>query len=292
MTDSHADWVERSLALEDLEGPDREATLVHLQACPECRSLREALLAREAQARPAGSLPPPERWDALALDDVSRAGERRSLAALLERERSLGSERPARRPALRWLVPAAAAAAIVAVLWTRTPPPAPPAPAPSGTPAPAPPLAEPSARITGLTIAPGPGLRGGAEAGWRTGDAFTLRFTLERAASVVVVHVDPQGVAALLVPDSPAEPAPRLGPGEVTLPDPASGERWTFEGEPGAESFLIASFTRPPDVRALALSLPMEPAADREVRVRDVVRVLAGAGASVERADASHARPR
>jgi len=286
MTDHEAQRAD-VLALEDLAGPDREAALAHLEACPECRSLREALLAREALARPAGSLPPPARWDALVLDDMSQAGERRSLAALLQRQGSRGSERPARRPAWTWWVPAAAAAAIAVFVAVRPQAPQPGAP-PSvvaDTPAPQPPAA-----ISGLTLAPGADMRGGSSETWRTGDAFTLSFTLESAAPVIVVHVDPRGVAALLVPDSASDAAPLLGPGAVTLPP--AGVRWTFEGSPGDESFLVASFVTAPTVAPIAAALPTAAVAGeaREARVRAVIAALQAAGARVERTDARHVR--
>lgn len=289
MTDAHDHWRERVLALEDLEGPDREGTLAHLEACPECHSLRERLLAREALARPAGSLPPPARWDALALDDMSQAGERRSLAALLEREGLRGSERPARRPAWRWLVPAAAAAAVVAVMMMRTPPPSPIAPPPIVPTAPVP-SAPAAPAVSGLTLVPGSSMRGGSDERWHTGDAFTLRFELASAAPVVVVHVDPRGRAELLVPDSASDAAPVLGPGPVVLPAESSAMRWTFEGEPGTESFLIASFAAPPDVAAIAAALPGTRAADRAARMREVIASLVAAGARLEQVDARHVR--
>ncbi len=293
MTDPHVTMRERVLALEDLEGPDRETTLAHLQTCADCRSLREALLAREALARPAGSLPPPSRWDALALDDLSRAGERRSLAALLERGTSRGGVRPARRPARGWLLPATAAAAaavIVAVLLVR-----PPSHAPVDAPPPAAPLLaapEPPSPAA-LRVEPGPGARGRdarGDAAWRTGDAFRLRFELAEPAPVVVVHAGPDGAVSLLVPDSATAPAPRLGPGTVDLPTEASGMRWTFEGPPGTESFVVASFVRTPDVRAIAAALPPGAAADRAGRLRDVVAALERAGGRVERVDVTHQR--
>ncbi len=290
MTDTHSDWRERTLALEDLEGPDREAALAHLETCPECRSLREAILAREAQARPAGSLPPPSRWDALALDDLSRAGERRSLAALLEREAHRGRERPARRPAFHWWVPAAAAAAVImAVMTTRTPPPSPiETPGPITSPA-TPPLSLP-AEVHGLLIAPGPGLRGGVGSKWHTGDAFTIDFTLESRSPVIVVHLDPRGAASLLVPDSAGARAPVLGPGLVTLPPEGAGVRWTFEGEPGTETFLIATFAGPPDVAAVAAALSTIAPGDRAEALRAAYRALASAGARIEQAEAAVGR--
>lgn len=290
MTEPHDDQRANVLALEDLDGPDREVALAHLETCPECRSLREALLAREALARPAGSLPPPARWDALVIDDMSHAGERRSLAALLQREASRGSGRPARRPAWQWLVPAAAAAVITLLLVSR---PRSPEPSPADTAAPR--AAAPSApvAVTGLMIAPGSGMRGGAGDTWRTGDAFTLRFALATSAPVVVVHVDPRGVAALLVPDSASDAAPVLGPGEVVLPPSDAALRWTFEGVTGTESFLIASFVGTPDVAALVAALPagaVQDAQARVARVREVVATLEAAGAHVERVDARHSR--
>jgi hypothetical protein len=124
MTLLHGRWRERVslLASQALDGPEREATLAHLDRCERCRREHEelALLLSAVDpdpARGAGPVPP--------------------LAVLVERvQASIAAAAPPRAaPApARWLWPAAAAAATLALLlWlprAGTPPAGPPPPAP------------------------------------------------------------------------------------------------------------------------------------------------------------------
>jgi hypothetical protein len=246
MNDGHDALRELVLGYEELDAESRATADAHLASCPACR----ALLARVQQVeRRAQSLSPPAGFDA-ANDDALGAADReaadRSLVAL-RAKLGLPSSTPAPaaapRPA-RWswraisggrrerprtptwvhvLAPVAAIVLVVAMiaLWPR-------------------PAAPPTA-VHGLEIAPWSRVRAPRPQAWRTGDAFVLRFRLDRPAHVVVFHVGPDGRPALLHPADPRAEASRFPAGEVQLPDSAGGIEWRFEGDPGLETFLVAT---------------------------------------------------
>jgi hypothetical protein len=278
MTTDHREIEDLVLGFEELEDAERARALEHLATCADCRALREGLLRRERDARVIGALPGVgEQRAPLAPEDRAQADA--SLAALLERAPAERPAAPAPAPAraatpappagpapatparvvplpsparrvnpwrhATWLVPAAAAAVVAVVVLTRTAaPPLPPEPDSPAIGAPTvvtrPLVPTPGAGPTSVRLERYSGVRG-ADGGWHTGDAFELRFELPAAAYVLVWHVGPAGETALLYPPTGTARVPRFGAGEVTLPPVSSPERWVFEGEPGAETFVVAT---------------------------------------------------
>lgn len=285
MNADHRDMESLILGFEHLDEADTERALAHLAGCESCRLLRQGLLEREASARPAGALPEHARL----LRDADRDAADASLSALLDRAlparaaepvaavapepRTLPepvvAEEPPPAPRIvpmpaprrrawgvaTWLVPAAAAAALAVTFLLRppapkvSPTPTAPVPAPAPTPAPTDPASLLPA--SGLSLERDPGLRGPADStGWRTGDAFVLRFWLRQSAHVAVWHVGPDGAAERIYPAPPADRAAPHAAGEIELPGVNDDQRWTFEGEPGTETFLVV--TAPPGSASLA----------------------------------------
>jgi hypothetical protein len=271
MTTDHDALLELVLGYEELDDAARARADAHLATCAACREALDRVRRFEHGAR---SLAPPAGFDlpAPAPDAALHAEAERSLAALRARlgldaeavaqepPRPRAVVVPAPRRVPRWvhvLAPAAAAAAVVVfALWPR-----PAAPPPT---------------VHGLAIAPWSGTRGPQDGLWRTGDAFVLRFRLDRPARIAVVHVGPDGHATLLHPGEGEAALPGYAAGDVQLPDPAADVVWRFEGEPGAETFLVAiAESRDVPVRDLAAAVrALDPRGERDARVRDATALL------------------
>ncbi len=286
----HADWRDLILSYEDLEADERRRADEHLAACAECRALLDGVRAVETARGPEGALPPLEDGEFFALSADEAAAEAASRGALrarlgLEAERRAerasargvpagptreapAAARPLRervstlmrnlRP--RVVVPLAAAAAVVLVFLLRGPE--------TGR-----------GPIRELRLAPYSGTRGETDSGgapgeagraWRTGDAFVLRFELVEPAYPIVFHVDPDGAVALLHPADPLAPVAAM-PANVSLELPPAEQDvvWTFEGEPGIETFFVAASPRAP--RALDAVLDVARTAARSALGRDEV---------------------
>jgi hypothetical protein len=306
MTLDHAGLRELILAYEELEPDERALAEKHLAECRECESLLAELRRAERTAL-SGSLPEPGE---IALGTEERLQADASLAALrarlgLAKETPVpplaeppgppghepvrepasvavgrgqvrhGAKRRVGPPASRWsrrapvLVPLAAAAAVVIALalWSRST---------------APPL------VLDARMMPHSGVRGGDQEGWHTGESFVLRLELSAAAAPVVFHVDPSGAIHLLYPDRADATIAPLPAGPVTLPPERAGIEWRFQGEAGAETFLIAASPRsdPPLARIVAEARRIE--GSREDRIRALERLVARTIAPPCRVDATH----
>lgn len=268
----HDTWIERVLGYEELAPVPRAETDEHLLGCASCRALRARLLAGERAAFATPELPAPgaEVLAGLAPDEL--AAERASREALLRR---VPRARPERRPwgAAHWAwttVAAAAAVVLLVTTWPRGP------------------VAPPTGAIERDS-----GLRGEAPGAWRAGDAFRLHLALPRAGHVVVLHVDAAGGVSRLYPAPPAAASPRFEAGDVTLPPPGDDARWTFTGEPGGETFLVARTDRDtPDaarLEALARAAARH-GTPRDSVIADVRAAIERAAGPVLRLDATHGR--
>jgi hypothetical protein len=81
---------------------------------------------------------------------------------------------------------------------------------------------------------------------FRTGDAFTLEFTLPEPAYATLLHVGPRGDLSIVYPEEATTPRREIPSGErVQLPDTAAGSEWVFEGDPGWETFLLLTNDAP-----------------------------------------------
>jgi hypothetical protein len=191
-----------------------------------------------------------------------------------ERPAAGGAARPARAVNhWHWLAPAAAAVAIVtiAVLWPR--------PAPRMT------------RVVEVSLEPYSVARDRPTGGFRTGDAFVLRLRLDHPGTPVVIHVDPRGNAALLYPDPAGAAPPPFPAGEITLPPPGDDLRWSFEGDPGEESFLVtAAPARGAGLGGVpeALDAIARQAGGREARIAAIGALLDTQFGGHRRLDAEH----
>ncbi|MGD9546440.1 MAG: hypothetical protein AB7V45_02725 [Candidatus Krumholzibacteriia bacterium] len=204
------------LGCEDLEGSQREEALAHLAECPDCRRLREQVLAAEAVIRSVERLPEAEP----APDPAAKA----SLEALL------GAVSGSRFTATR-VVPLALAAALALVALA--------------------PLLGPSSPVRDLQVGSPLVLRGdsGAAADLRHG----VSFRLNEAGYPVLIHVDGAGDARLLHPRQGEAPA--LYPeGElVFLPRPGAAGDWRENLAPGCETYVLAVIAadEPPEAQSL-----------------------------------------
>jgi len=218
--------VDRILAYEDLDESGRRASDRLLAARPDLAAKLERL--REIERRAQAALPVADDdgfWTAderSGADDADcRESARRTRAAL-----GIGS-RSWRDP--RWLLPAAAVLAALVLLPLQ---------------------ARRGPLLTGLgveTVATTrDGTRGTAtipltDGRLRTGEAVVLVVDLEDDAYVAVIHVDPQGAAALVYPPDPSRVARLAGGRRHHLPDPGSAGLWILDGTTGTESFLVAT---------------------------------------------------
>jgi hypothetical protein len=288
MKPDHAAWRERVLGYEELEPGERVEVDAHLQTCPSCRELLNALQARESQARPEGrlSLEPAALMGQNATDE--HASAERLLQQLAAARGEIGPRPVARAgatstrlrsprppvPVWAWLAPAAAAAALAIVFWA--------GPGRDRVRAP---------RFGSLAIEHASTMRGSSDLGFRTGDAFSIRFELTAASRPIVVALDDSGAAEVLYP--PGDSAARLFPaGTVVLPDSAAAERWTFTGPPGRETFLAGSLRGATiDLAALRAELvrARASASERTARVRAARAVLEKRADSVGEITVSHA---
>jgi hypothetical protein len=299
MTPTHEAWQELVLAYEDLAPEERARADEHLAACAACRALLSRLQAIEHAPGPQGLLPSLEETEAYRLTPEEARDAAASLAAVRHRlgisgqatETAGAAARPrgflhavlaaltplfSRRLAPRLLIPVLAAAALVVVVVQLLPPQLGPG-------------------VRDLQLVPAAALRGGGDTlppgdrAWHTGEAFFLRFELTRNGCPVVFHVDPAGRVELLHPETPD--APLVGaPGgtAMQLPPMSSGAEWTFEGEPGRETFLVAVTARTRVDLANLLEearVPARDLGDRDravARLRDLLAARLGPVAAVE----------
>jgi hypothetical protein len=279
MEPDHGKWRELILSHEALSPKRRELADNHLATCASCRKLLAHIRTLERSSGPAGSLPPVEagaepwaspREEELAAASLSALRDRLGLdGGKASRPRDLAG-RPLRREAsqgwrrsLRFrLVPAAAAvAAALLIIWSpwrneRTPP-------------------SPIRRLEILSHA---GARGapGAATVWHRGDAFGLRFVLDRSAYPVVLHLDATGSLALLHPENPAAPVSRYAAASpVELPPPESPQEWVFEGAAGRQTLFVAAGTRPDiELGAILSELQASSSVNPAVRAETLARLI------------------
>ncbi len=283
MTETHEEWQELVLAYEDLAPEERSRADEHLAACAACRALLSQLQAIERAPGPQGTLPPLEELEARRLSPEEARDAAASLAAVRQRLGLAGrATEPARttgrsrRLAPRLLIPAAVAAAVVVVAVRLLP-------------------LQSGPGVHDFQLVPATALRGGAgpvqsgDRAWHTGEPFFLRFTLARDGCPVVFHVDPAGRVAVLYPEKPDDPLVDAQRGTtVQLPPASSDVEWTFEGEPGLETFLVTVTARARVDLAGILAeaqMPHEGPADRDRaigRLRSLLAARLGPVASVE----------
>jgi hypothetical protein len=254
MDPNHRDLRDLVLAHEELEPGDRARADAHLAACESCRALLASLQAVERGAAASGSLPELDDPSLRPRTDAEAGEAERSLLLLRQRlgleARAAANEAGAREPAgwldrvrarLAALAPhrgwamiqvAVVLAVATIVLWPR----------PGGEPL----------LLRDLRMVSESEVRGG-EAGWQTGEAFTLRFELSSPARVVVFHVGADARPVLLHPSETVATLAREPAGSVVLPAPGSGIEWRLEGEPGPERFVVAAGARG-DIDLAALS--------------------------------------
>jgi hypothetical protein len=278
------------LTLEELDGDERREAEAHLAACGACRALLDGVRRAEDRARESGTLPDLANAATYRLDEADRQEAEASLRALHER---LGLERasatPARvppklhasregrvfrlrpRPAHGAAALVAAAAVLIAVLtlWPR-------------------PAGPPPSLLGDARIAPTSTLRGVQPSGWHTGDAFVLELDLALPASLVVFHVDPSGRITRLHPGGTGVEPERRPAGRVTLPTAETATEWRFEGETGAETFVIAAIARPDRAReALAAGDAVAPGTRAE-RLRALQAALEKPSGAVRTIEVRH----
>ncbi len=205
------------LGCEDLDGPLRDEALAHLEGCPECRRLRDQVLAAEAVIRSVGRLP-----------EAEPAGDPAAEASL---EALLGKASKSRFSPSR-VVPLALAAVLALVALA--------------------PLLGPSSPVRDLQAGSPLVLRGdpSGAAALRHG----VSFRLESPGHPVLVHVDGAGDARLVYPRQGEVPA--LFPeGElVFLPPPGTAADWRGNLAPGCETYVLAvtAADAPPAAGSLA----------------------------------------
>jgi len=204
------------LGCEDLDGPLRDEALAHLEECPDCRRLREQVLAAEAVIRSVDRLPEAEP----APDPAAKA----SLEALL------GTVPRSRFTPAR-VVPLALAAVLALVALA--------------------PLLGPSSPVRDLQVGSPLVLRGdsGAAADLRHG----VSFRLEKAGYPVLIHVDGAGDARLIHPRQGEEPALYPAGEPVFLPPPGVAADWRENLAPGCETYVLAvsAADEPPEAQSL-----------------------------------------
>ncbi len=246
------------LVLEDLEADEHRDAAAHLQACAECRHLRERLLAAEDTLRDVSGLAADD--DPLAeATTLERAQAAASLAALL------AGQRKRFRLRLRRIMPLAIAATIVfaAVLPTlgrRSP-------------------------VRDLAVGSPLVLRGDESAPAATPHGVSFR--LARDGYPVLIHVDGAGVARVVHPA--AGEAPALVPAGqlVLLPPPRSSPGWRADLAPGCETYLLAIATdAAPDTRLLAALAAAPPEESHATAVRLATKRLGKLVGTVVRRDA------
>jgi len=231
-------WRELYLGYEELDASRRREVDAYLARNPAARERLEKLRELERRAvEPMGAI----GLDASsvdALDSEDRAGEKRSREALLARlgkqEATASRRRRGRGIASRWSrrvwLPAAVAAALLLFLgpWNDGSDP----------------------QMSGLQIVQlddGRQTRSTSDgARLHSGDAFALSFELDREASIVVYHIDPEGQFALVVPPSVDQPPPRFDSGYVRIPGRDDPEQWVLGGDPGTEGFVVGLSAGPP----------------------------------------------
>lgn len=294
MSDLPRSWIDRVLAYEELDPAARAQVDVQLERSPQLRTLHEALREREARAHLRGALPPESGWAALASGDDDDVAEAESLRALLAQAAGSPVGPPpalqvvpgrAAAPWVRWLLPVAAAAAGLLLLWPR--PVTVPAPPSQPVHAPAAPAAGPV--LSRLAILPAGTTRAGAADEWRSGDAFVLRFHLSRRAVPVVFLLDAQGAVARLNPP-PGSPGTAHPEGDMQLPAPSSGLRWSFDGPPGAETFFVTSVPEGgvADTLEARLTRSLAGVASRSARGDTLEAALRGIAGEVRRLEVVH----
>jgi hypothetical protein len=218
--------VDRILAYEDLGDSGRRSSDRLLAVRPDLAAKLERL--REIERRAQAALPLADDdgfWTAdgrSGSDDADcRESARRTRAALGIGSRSWLDT--------RWLLPAAAVLAALVLLPLQ---------------------ARRGPLMTGLKVETvtttrddtrGPAPIPLTEGRLRTGEAVVLAVDLEDDAYVAVVHVDPQGVAALIYPPDTSRVERLVGGRRHHLPDPGSAGLWILDGATGTESFLVAT---------------------------------------------------
>lgn len=193
------------LGIEDLDGASREEALAHLEQCPECRRLRDQVLAAEAVIRSVGLLP-----EAPSVADPAADASLEALLGTVPRSRFT----PFR------MVPLALAAVLALALVALGP------------------LVRSSGPVRELRIGSPLVLRG------NPADATDLQqgvsFRMARTGYPVLVHVDGAGNARLLYP-APGEVPALYREGElVLLPPPESARDWRAGLAPGCETYLLS----------------------------------------------------
>ncbi len=264
------DWLDRILEIDDLDAVERAEVEQFLATNEDARRLVARLRTLESQKGPRGEIPELElhrlEWES----PRAREEAEESLRLLLRRvqQRSGAEDRAPVRPAPRqsffdrWrhffpapiLVPAAVGA-LVLLFWKAggpsrspeeeaapgvRPPPSSEVPSPQD---PAPPAEIPGAPfgVRSFTIGSRSGIRGGESgSAWKTGDSFVLRAELEREGNLVLIHVDPRGAVEVLYPIDDGEARRVFSAGALVEFPPDEDQEWVFDGEPGAESFLLA----------------------------------------------------
>ena len=286
--DQRFDDVDLVLAFEELEGDERRQAEQISAADPEFRARMASLRQIEAVAR--RPIPIADRdgfWDAKLADPADDRACRRSLARTVAdlaagRRPSESGRRsiwPVRRSRLLWPLAAALVVAVVLPLQSRRD------------------FAMTDLSIENLATATDRSSHGLATAGsgsvLHDGDSFALGFELTHDAFVAVVHVDPLGRTAVVYPVAGAAPERLAGGQRQQIPGRNADEVWILGGEPGTETFLVASNRDEPLVPGdLATMLPTAGVngQDRE-EVLDTVRGILGRVADrVETIDLIHVR--
>jgi Domain of unknown function (DUF4384) len=116
----------------------------------------------------------------------------------------------------------------------------------------------------------------------RNGQAFGLSMTLTRDAYLALVHIDPTNQIQLVYPETSAQAARLFEGGDsLTMPDLDGDELWILSGDPGEETFVVASCEEPlsavTELRDSLAALSTEAAGDR-VALLALIQDLFGAG--------------
>ena len=292
---TYPDWWSRALEYEDLPAEDRREIDGWLAERQDLLEILTRLRAIESGGGPRGSFPDlaslqvPQELRAEA--DASlrmlrrRIAERRAVAETVPGPAAAGEEGPSWMDRLRAflsppvLVPVGAVAVILLVMQLSQRGPAGSAVGEL--------MAHPASQTRGVDSSEDRNRAG--DRTWKTGDAFFLQCSIERPVVPVLFHVDPQGVVTLLHPEDPADlPAVFPGGRPLEFPAAAGDEEWVLEGDPGVETFLLATSPEAPDLGALMRRVDRIGPGSRERVVRDLEALLGGEFEDVRRTEIEH----